>query len=113
MSEAAEADIDAGDLLPNEHVQQLALSGEVTQIHRGASQHYADEGDEFVIDGTRFEVTSVEDRTLGDMTDEDARREGSDSLEAYKKRMERVHGGNFEWDNSSTVVRYQFEPVED
>jgi hypothetical protein len=26
--------------------------------------------------------------------------------------MERVHGGNFEWDDSSTVVRYQFEPVE-
>jgi hypothetical protein len=111
MSETDAADIDAGDLLPNDHVQQLALSGEVTQIHRGASQHYADEGDRFVIDGTTFEVTSVDDRTLGDMTDEDARREGSESLEAYKQRMVKVHGGNFEWDDSSTVVRYQFEPV--
>jgi hypothetical protein len=106
-------DIDAGDLLPNDHVQQLALSGEVTQIHRGASQHYAAEGDTFEIDGTTFEVTSVDDRTLGDMTDEDARREGSESLEAYRERMKRVHGGNFEWDDDSSVVRYRFEPVED
>jgi hypothetical protein len=105
-------DIDADALLPNGKMRQLALDGEVTQIHRGASQHYADEGDTFEIEGTRFEVTSVEDRTLGDMTDADARREGSESLEAYKRRMERVHGGNFEWDDTSTVVRYQFEPVE-
>ena len=111
MSEHA-TDIDADALLPNEKMRQMALDGEVRQIHRGASQHYADEGDQFEIDGTRFEVTSVEDRTLGEMTDADARREGSDSLEAYKQRMVRVHGGNFEWDESSEVVRYQFEPVE-
>jgi hypothetical protein len=104
------AEIDASDLLPNDRVQSMALAGDVSQIHRGASQHYADEGDTFEIEGTIFEVTSVEDRTLGDMTDEDARREGSESLEAYKKRMVRVHGGNFEWDDSSEVVRYRFEP---
>jgi hypothetical protein len=103
------AEIDTGDLLPNDRVQQMALSGEVSQIHRGASQHYADEGDTFGVDGTMFEVTSVDDRTLGDMTDEDAKREGSESLEAYKQRMVHVHGGNFEWDDSSTVVRYRFK----
>lgn len=111
MSEPA-TDIDAGTLLPNDHVQQLALDGEVSQIHRGATEHYAAAGDTFAIDGVRFEVTSVEDRTLGDMTDEDARREGSESLEAYKQRMKRVHGGNFEWDDTSEVVRYRFERVD-
>jgi hypothetical protein len=107
------SEIDVSELLPNDHVQQLALSGEVSQIHRGASQHYADAGDTFDVDGTTFEVTSADDRTLGDMTDEDARREGSPSLEAYKERMVKVHGGNFEWDDSSSVVRYRFEKRED
>ena len=101
------AHIEASEILPNDHVQQLAGDGAVTQLHRGHA--YAEEGDTFEIDGTTFEVTSVDDRTLGDMTDEDAQREGSESLEAYKERMVRVHGGNFEWDDTSTVVRYRFE----
>ncbi|MFC6940143.1 ASCH domain-containing protein [Salinirubellus sp. GCM10025818] len=102
-------EIDAGALLPNDRVQSMALDGEVTQIHRGGSERYAEAGDTFEIEGTTFEVTSVEERTLGDVTDADARREGSESLEAYKRRMERVHGGNFEWDDTSEVVRYRFE----
>jgi hypothetical protein len=102
-------EIDAGALLPNDRVQSMALDGEVTQIHRGGSERYAEPGDTFEIEGTTFEVTDVEERTLGDMTDGDARREGSESLEAYKRRMERVHGGNFEWDETSEVVRYRFE----
>ena len=103
------AEIDSGALLPNDRVQSMALDGEVTQIHRGGSERYAEAGDTFEIEGTTFEVTSVEERTLGDVTDADARREGSESLEAYKRRMERVHGGNFEWDDTSEVVRYRFE----
>ena len=103
------AEIDAPDLLPNDRVQQMALSGTVSQIHRGASQHYADDTSRPWSAANAFEVTSVDERTLGDMTDEDAKREGSESLEAYKERMVKVHGGNFEWDDSSTVVRYRFE----
>jgi hypothetical protein len=103
------AEIDAGDLLPNERVRGMALDGEVTQIHRGGNRRYAEPGDTFEIEGTTFEVTDVEERTLGEMTDADARREGSESLEAYRGRMERVHGGDFEWDDSSEVVRYRFE----
>lgn len=102
------AEIDAGALLPNDRVRSMALDGEVTQIHRGGSQRYAEPGDTFEIDGTTFEVTDVEERTLGDVTDADARREGSESLEAYKERMRRVHGGSFEWDDSNEVVRYRF-----
>jgi len=106
------AEIDAGALLPNERVQSMAIDGEVTQIHRGGTERYADPGDTFEIEGTTFEVTGVDERTLGDMTDADARREGSGSLEAYKERMNRVHGGNFEWDESSEVARYRFEKCE-
>jgi len=104
------AQIDAGEILPNEHVQQMAAEGRVTQMHRG--HQYADEGDTFEIDGTAFEVTDVTHRTLGDMTDEDAQREGSADLEAYKQRMKKVHG-SFEWDDDSDVVRHRFEPVDE
>jgi uncharacterized protein YhfF len=104
------AHIDAGEILPNGHVQQMAAEGKVTQMHRG--QAYGDEGDTFDIDGQTFEVTDVTHRTLGDLTDEDARREGSEDLEAYRERLEAVHG-DFEWDDESDVVRHRFEPVDD
>lgn len=101
------ATIDADDLLPNDHVKQLVLEGEMTQIHRGNA--HADPGDTFEIDGTTFAVTDVADRTLGDMTDEDARAEGSEDLTAYRERMERAHGGDFEWDEDAEAVRHRFE----
>ncbi|MFC7096448.1 ASCH domain-containing protein [Halobaculum marinum] len=101
------AEIDAAEILPNDHVQQLAAAGEVTQLHRGNA--YAAEGDTFQIDGTTFEVTAIEHRTLGDLTDADARAEGSEDLDAYRTRLERVHD-SFEWDDDSEVVRHAFEP---
>ncbi|RZV12139.1 hypothetical protein BDK88_1029 [Natrinema hispanicum] len=94
------------ELLPNERMQTQALEGDVTQIHRG--NQYADEGDTFTIDGTTFEVTDVRERTLGDLTDEDAQAEGMDDLEAYKHVLERAHE-NFEWDDDSEVVLHRFE----
>lgn len=99
--------IDPDTLLPNEHVQRTVIDGDVTQISRGS--RYADEGDTFELDGETFELTTVEERTLGDFTDEDARREGSTDLESYRERLVRVHGGDFEWDDSSEVVTYRFE----
>ncbi|MFC7137310.1 ASCH domain-containing protein [Halobaculum litoreum] len=103
------AQIDAGEILPNEHVRQQAIEGRLTQLHRGHA--YAEEGDTFEIDGTTFEVTAIDRRTLGDLTDEDARAEGSEDLAAYKRRLERVHD-SFEWDDDSEVVRHAFEPRE-
>jgi len=98
---------DPNDLLPNDRVKQAALDGDVTQLHRG--NQYGEEGDVFEIDGVEFELVEVTARTLGAMTDEDARREGSPSLEAYKERMVKAHGGNFEWDDDADVVRHRFE----
>jgi hypothetical protein len=100
------AHIDAGVLLPNERVERMALDGDLTQLHRG--EQYADEGDTFEVDGVRFVVTAVEERTLGDLTDADARAEGSADLAAYRERLEAVHD-SFEWDDDSPVVRHRFE----
>ena len=100
------SEIDPGELLPNERMQQQAAAGEVTQIHRG--HQYADEGDTFEIDGETFEVVEVTERTLGDLTDEDAQAEGMGDLEAYRELLERAHE-NFEWDDDSEVVLHRFE----
>ena len=102
------AAIDADTLLPNGHVKELVADGEMTQLTRG--QAYADEGDHFEIEGDTYEVTSVEEMTLGDMTDADAKREGSADLDAYKKRLVRAHGDDFEWNDDADVVRHRFEP---
>ncbi|EMA46460.1 ASCH domain-containing protein [Halobiforma nitratireducens] len=100
------AEIEPGELLPNDRMKQQALEGEVTQIHRG--HQYADEGDTFTIEDTTFEVREVTDRTLGDLTDEDAKAEGMEDLEGYRRLLERAHE-NFEWDDDSDVVCHRFE----
>ncbi len=100
------SELDPGELLPSERMQTQVLEGEVTQIHRG--HQYADEGDTFAIDGTTFEVTETRERTLGDLTDEDAQAEGMEDLEAYERLLERAHE-NFEWDDDSEVVLHRFE----
>jgi hypothetical protein len=102
-------DIDADTLLPSERMRRQALAGDVTQIHRG--QTYASAGDRFAVDGTTFEVVAVEDRTLGDLTDADARAEGAADLEEYRAILNRAHD-EFEWDDTSEVVRHRFERVE-
>lgn len=102
------AELDPGTLLPNDHVKQAVAAGEMTQLTRG--QAYASVGDSFELDEQTFEVTDIVERKLGDLTDEDAVREGSADLAAYKKRMVRAHGGNFEWNDDADVVTHRFEP---
>ena len=99
--------IDASDLLPVERLRASALEGEITQIHRG--DPHAEAGDTFEIEGTTFEVLEVTERRLGELTDADARAEGSPDLESYKRRIERTH--DTEWDDESTAFRHRFEPV--
>lgn len=89
-------------------MRRQALDGDVTQIHRG--QAYADAGDRFRIDDTRFEVVAVDERTLGEMTDADARAEGARDLDHYRQILERAHD-EFEWDDDSEIVRHRFERV--
>ena len=102
-------EIDVGDLLPNERVMDAVADGEITQLTRGAGTRYADERDTFLVDGDRFTVVEIEERTLGEMTDADAEREGSPSLSAYKARMKRAHPGGFEWNDDADVLTYRFE----
>jgi len=98
-------DIDADDLLPAEGLREAVLEGEITQLHRGDA--YAEVSDTFEVRGERFEVIDVTGRRLGEPTDADARAEGSPDLEAYRDRIERTHG--IEWNEDHTAVRHRFE----
>ena len=100
------ATIDVETLLPSDRMIEGALEGEVTQIHRG--RQYADEGDTFEVEGETFEVVEVTDRTLGELTDDDARSEGMRDLDQYKDVLERAHD-DFEWDDNSEIVLHRFE----
>jgi Ran GTPase-activating protein (RanGAP) involved in mRNA processing and transport len=99
-------EIDAETLLPSSRMRENASSGEITQLHRG--QRYAEAGDTFDLDGETFEVVEVTERTLGDMTDEDARAEGARDLEHYREILERAHD-DFEWDDDADIYRHRFE----
>ena len=99
-------DIDPDTLIPSERMRRDAADGDVTQIHRG--QAYAEAGDRFEIDGTAFEVVAVDERTLGDLTDADARAEGARDLDHYRQILVRAHD-EFEWDDDAPVVRHRFE----
>jgi hypothetical protein len=98
--------VEADELLPSERMRTGAAEGEVTQVHRG--HRYADEGDTFTVDGASFEVVEVTERTLGDLTDEDVRKEGFDDLEGYRQMLNHAHE-HFEWDDGSEVVLHRFE----
>lgn len=99
------SEIPAGELLPSDRLREMVLNGEVTQLHRG--DEHASNGDTFDIEGTTFEVTEVETERLSDLSDEDARAEGSSDLESYKQRIERTH--RTEWDDDRTAVLHRFE----
>jgi len=99
------AHIDADDLLPAQRIRDAVLAGEIIQLHRGDA--HATEGDTFEIQGQKFEVTDVTERELGELTDADARAEGSADLASYRERIEHVHG--MEWDDEHTAVRHRFE----
>ncbi|MDG5775995.1 ASCH domain-containing protein [Haloarculaceae archaeon H-GB2-1] len=102
------ARIDPATLLPAPRIRRAVLEGDVTQLHRG--DRHAAEGDVFEIDGVSFEVVEVAEERLGDLTDADARAEGSPDLDAYRRRIEQTH--DLEWNDDDTAVLHRFERQE-
>lgn len=84
------------------------LSGAKTQQRRDGIYAYPDET--FELEGIRFVVTSVECRTLGEMTDNDAKAEGYPDLETYKQVILQMHKGMV-WDGNGLVWVHTFKRV--
>lgn len=95
-------------LVRNKKLRLAALEGTKTQQRRDGLYAYPNE--EFDIDGVRFVVTSVERKTLADMSDADAKAEGFDSLESYRDLILKMHSG-MEWNGSHKVWVHCFKKV--
>ncbi len=70
---------------------EKVLAGRKTAVRRNG--RYADPGEVMTLSGRRFIVERVYVQTLGDVTEEDARREGHESLEAYRQAILAIHPG--------------------
>ncbi|MFB6135244.1 MAG: ASCH domain-containing protein [Halobacteriaceae archaeon] len=98
----------ADNLVTRDRFVEAALEGRKDQVRR--NDRYADPGDTFELDGVTFEVTDVYAQRLGDVDDEDARREGFRDLAQYRELIERVHedaGGGTGWDPDNEVVVHE------
>ena len=93
-------------LVTHAKLVESALSGVKTQQRRDGI--YAYPGETFLLEETEFTVTAVERKTLGDMTEDDAKAEGYHDLEAYKTIILRMHPG-MEWDGSHLLWVHIFE----
>jgi N4-acetylcytidine amidohydrolase len=70
---------------------QKVLEGKKTATRRNG--RYADVGEVMTLEGQEFVVERVYSQSLGELTDENARQEGFDSLEDYKQSILSIHPG--------------------
>ena len=93
-------------LLRHPKLVEAAKAGLKTQQRRDGI--YAYPGEEFELDGVGFVVTSLERRSLGEMTEDDAKAEGYPNLETYRDLILKMHAG-MSWDESHLVWVHSFE----
>lgn|SRR5699024_7811839 len=76
------------------------IEGEKLSVRR--NDRYADEGDQILLDGHLFTVTDVYPQQLKNMTEQQAKDEGYESLSAYKDILTHIHEGAV-WDPDQYV----------
>ncbi|MBY0145344.1 ASCH domain-containing protein [Neobacillus niacini] len=86
------------------------LAGEKTATRRNG--RYADPGEIMILEGKKFVVENVYSQSLGELTDDDARREGYATVEEYKQSILAYHPG-MPWLPQMRVWVHEFRPVED
>ena len=93
-------------LVTHGRVVKAALAGEKTQQRRAGVYGYP--GETFELDGEPFVISELREQTLGTMTEEDAVKEGYETLDAYKDIILRMHSG-MNWDGEFKVWVHEFE----
>jgi N4-acetylcytidine amidohydrolase len=86
------------------------LAGEKTATRRNG--RYADPGEIMTLEGRQFVVERVYSQSLGELTDDDARREGYPTVEEYKQSILAYHPG-MPWLPQMRVWAHEFRPLED
>ena len=110
MSEYPEKTCEISLLVTHAKLVEAVLAGRKTQQRRNGVYGYP--GETFELKGKSFKITDLRRETLGDMTDEDARREGYSGLEMYMDLIKRMHQG-MQIDESAKVWVHEFAPMED
>nr|WP_134683801.1 ASCH domain-containing protein [Brevibacillus migulae] len=88
---------------------EKVIKGQKTATRRNG--RYADVGEIMELQGHRYVVERVYSQSLGELTDEHARQEGFDNLEAYKQSILSMHPG-MPWLPQMRVWVHEFRPVE-
>jgi len=78
-------------LVTNEADVEKVIRGEKTATRRNG--RYADVGEIMELKGRKFEVYTVYQQSLGELTDEAVRAEGFENVESYKNHILSMHAG--------------------
>lgn len=105
MQQYPEKSSEIDKLITNQMLKKAALEGKKTQQRRHGVCGYP--GEHFNLDGVEFEITALEQRKLGDMTDADAAAEGFDTMEAYQGVIMKMHKGT-SWNPEAQVWVHKF-----
>jgi len=89
---------------------EKVLAGKKTATRRNG--RYADVGEIMELKGKQFVVEKVYSQSLGELTDEHARQEGYETVEAYKQSIQAFHPG-MPWLPQMRVWVHEFSPVND
>ena len=87
---------------------EKVIAGRKTATRRNG--RYADPGEVMTLDGREFVVDRVYVQTLGEVTEDDARREGHQSLEEYRQAILSIHPG-MPWVPTMRVWVHEFRAL--
>lgn len=89
---------------------QKVLEGKKTATRRNG--RYADVGEIMTLEGKSFKIDRVYEQSLGELTDEDAKREGFNTVDEYKESILSYHPG-MPWLPQMKVWVHEFSKVEE
>lgn len=84
------------------------IRGEKSSVRR--NDRYADPGDQIELSGHTFTVENVYPQKLADVTDKNAKEEGYENLDAYKKGITNIHHEAV-WDSDTEVWAHELRPA--
>ncbi|MEH7235090.1 ASCH domain-containing protein [Bacillus sp. JJ1562] len=86
------------------------LEGKKTATRRNG--RYADVGEIMTLEGQSYKIDRVYEQSLGELTDEDAKREGFNSVDEYKESILSYHPG-MPWLPQMKVWVHEFSKVDE
>ncbi len=96
-------------LITHEKLVAAAVGGQKTEQRRAGV--YAYPGETFELEGIPFVVNDLRQENLGDMTEEDAKKEGYPNLAMYRDLILKMHPG-MDWDQAFPVWVHEFSKVQ-